>query len=156
MAHPLFVQIECGDPFFWNYVMSDGRLMAERISPTWTSAAMRPESDHAEDSLAVEGGVAELEELCGGYYQFSTRAFDTGLWVHYLPDASRACPDAEIVIFEWFVDDHRLERTILRDGRVIGHFHATPKSDLELYTATVSLIFNCELDPDELEDWLAD
>ena len=151
MAHVIDVRVECDDPFFWNYVYSDGHLMAERISPSWQSAALRPESDETEEAITEDGLVSEF---CGdtmslgyGAYLFSSRGFDTGLWRMYFLDVSRSCPDAEITLFEWFIDGHAVERVVLRDGRTLAHFRVTAESDFEIYANTVSLIFNAEVNP---------
>jgi len=148
MGHVLDVQVECSDPMFWNYVYSDGRMMAQRISPRWTSPAMQIHSFEVE-TILDEGQRAHLVEN-GGSCSFSTRGYGTGFLRTYFLDASRACPDAEIYLYEWFTDgEEMLERTVLKDGRIVGHYFVTPTSDFELYAAVIELIFSVEVDPPE-------
>ena len=140
MGHVLDVQVECSDPMFWNYVYSDGRLMAQRISHRWQNPAMMIHYWDI-DMLLKEGRCEELFEG-SGICSFSTRSYGTGFLRTYFLDASRACPDAEIFLYEWFTDgEEMLERTVLKDGRIMGHYFVTPDHNPELYAASTEMIF---------------
>ena len=146
MGHVVDVQVECSDPMFWNYVCSDGRMMGQRISPRWTSPAMMIHS-HEVEMMLTKGRRAELVEG-SGICSFSTRGHGTGFLRTYFSDASRACPAAEVFLYEWFTDgEEMLERTVLKDGRVVGHYFVTPDSNFELYAGAIDLIFGVEVNP---------
>ena len=152
MGHILDVQVECSDLLFWNYVYADGRMVGKRVCHTWENAAMQVDADEVYDIMQA-GMVEELRtDDGGGYVRFSTRCYGTGISKKLFLEASRACPAAEISIYEWFTDgEQQLERTILKDGRVIGHYFVTPKSNFELYSTVLDIIFDVEAQKPEEE-----
>ena len=152
MGHVLDVQVECSDLLFWNYVYADGRMVGKRVCHTWENAAMQVDADEV-DGIMRSGMVEELvDDDGGGYVRFSTRGYGTGISKALFLEASRACPAAEVQIYEWFADGtQQLERTILKDGRVIGHYFVTPKSNFELYSTALEIIFDVEAEQPEEE-----
>ena len=156
MGHILDVRVFSNSARFWNYVYADGRMMGKRVSNSWENAAMQIDCDSVDEKLLVEGFADELE---GEYWyvsedvQYSTRGGGTGWSKEYFLDASRACPDAEIIIFELFLDGaYELERTCLQDGRIIGHYFVTPETDMELFSEMADEVFGLDADQLSLDE----
>ena len=156
MAHGIDIIILSRSPTFWNYVMSEardwhdnGHLIGNKVNPSWSSPAIQ--ELEASDIAGCEClTVAEIEGLTVSYafmcgsYKFSSRGFQTGVW-QYFKDVSRACPDAEITICEWFFEtDHNVEKVTLKNGRIIAHYFMYAAVNFEIYQALVWDCFNIE------------
>ena len=169
MAHGMDIRVYCADGYFWNYVFSDGRMFGEKVSPYWGSPAMTElrnavptssdthgyirgsdggtgagpqDMDDPSAGPVFRGGDPEQETVESNSYTFSSRGFSTGLWRAYFLDASRACPDAEITICEWFFEaNHHVEKVTLKDGAVLAHRYVEAAKDFEVYAAVLYDLF---------------
>ena len=152
MGQTVNVYVESSSIRFWNYVYADARLMGKRVSSAWANAAMSIDSASADEKLMCEGLEHEIGQdrayaYLSGEVWYSSRAWGTGWSKEYYLDASRACPEAEILIYELLIlgQDQQIEWTHLKDGRVIGHYVLKRKTDEECFADRIYEVFSIDI-----------